>query len=171
VAPSGSQAQPPKPAEVQVKISALPTDAKIYIDEVQFPNPMDAWRPRSLDPVRIRVQKRGYRSIEQVAIFDQDRTLSFELMKGKGVTRLPATTGAGQAGKQTGQSTSGATSAPSSQAELKGNATPAPRPDRKPTRSVSPTGDRSTRPRERTPTAPGGDDIYRGPSGEIRDRF
>ena len=80
----------PKPTEVTLKVSATPSDAQIFIGEVEFPNPMDAFRPRSLDPVRITVKKDGYKTIEQLAIFDQDRNLTFELERGRGIKRLKA---------------------------------------------------------------------------------
>jgi len=79
-----------KPSEVTLKISATPSDAQIFIGDVEFPNPMDAFRPRSLDPVRITVKKDGYKTIEQLAIFDQDRDLTFELERGRGIKRLKA---------------------------------------------------------------------------------
>jgi serine/threonine-protein kinase len=84
------------PREVQVKISVTPSDARIFIGDQEFPNPMDAFRPRSLDPIRIRVEAKGHETVEQLAIFDQSRQLSFSLAQGRGVRRLDAT-GAPQA--------------------------------------------------------------------------
>jgi len=78
------------PREVQVKISATPSESRIFIGEQEFPNPMDAFRPRSLDPIKIRVEARGHETVEQLAIFDQNRQLSFSLAPGRGVRKLDA---------------------------------------------------------------------------------
>jgi len=78
----------PAAAEVQVKVSATPSEARIFIGDLEFPNPMDAFRPRSLDPVKIRVEAKGYQTVEQLAIFDQNRQLSVSLAQGRGVRRL-----------------------------------------------------------------------------------
>lgn len=83
---------PAKPTEVQIRIAVTPANARIFIGDVEFPNPMDASRPRSLDPVRIRVEAKGHQTIEQLVIFDQTRALSFALSKGRGVKRLKAMT-------------------------------------------------------------------------------
>jgi eukaryotic-like serine/threonine-protein kinase len=147
VAPALPAALQPKPTEVQVKISAQPSDARIFIGDVEFPNPMDAWRPRSLDPVRLRVEAPGHRSVEQLAIFDQDRAITFELEKGKGVKRLE-TLGA-----------------------EKPNA-PAPRPVAEtPSAIVKPiAAPQAPAPAPDKPK-PDEDGVYRGPSGTLRDNF
>lgn len=136
----------PKPTEVQVKISALPSQARIYIGEVEFPNPMDAFRPRSLDPVRIRVELAGHRSVEQLAIFDQDRAVTFELEKGHGVKRL-STLGAPEP-----ETT--APPAPAAPAAVVSRPVAAPP---------------VAAPAEEKPKA--GDEVYRGPTGTLRDDF
>src|SRR5258708_5257878 len=41
----------PAPTEVRVHISVLPADATIPINDVEFPNPMDAPQPRQFTPV------------------------------------------------------------------------------------------------------------------------
>ncbi len=137
--------QQAKPTEVTLKISATPSDARIFIGDVEFPNPMDAFRPRSLDPVRISVKKDGYKTIEQLAIFDQDRTLSFELERGSGIKRLKAIGGPAP-------STPTPATAPVA-------ATPSP---------VAPTPD-PTPPPIAAPAPQEDDGVYRGPSKKIKD--
>jgi len=83
-------AESPRPNEVRLQIDAEPSDARIFIAGAEFPNPTDASRPRSLDPVRIRVESPGYQALEQLAIFDQDRNLKFKLQRGHGTRELSA---------------------------------------------------------------------------------
>ncbi len=78
-------------AEVRVRISVVPTDATITIDEVEFPNPMDAMQLRQLTPVRIGVSCDGYRGLERLAIFDSDQNFHFELARGRGVQHVGVT--------------------------------------------------------------------------------
>jgi len=79
------------PAEVRVRISVVPTDATITINDVEFPNPMDAMQPRQLTPVRIGVVRDGYTSLERLAIFDSDQNFHFELARGRGVQHVGVT--------------------------------------------------------------------------------
>ena len=81
------------PNEVRLRIDVQPADARIFIAGAEFPNPTDASRPRSLDPVRIRVEAPSYQAQEQLAIFDQDRSLHFALQKGHGTRELSALDG------------------------------------------------------------------------------
>ncbi|MEM9191409.1 MAG: protein kinase [Myxococcota bacterium] len=69
--------------EVRVQISALPADARIFIDGVEFPNPMDAPRPRSLDPVTLRIERVGYQTIEERAVFDSSQRFRYRLERGR----------------------------------------------------------------------------------------
>jgi len=142
----------PKPTEVTLKVSATPSDARIFIGEVEFPNPMDAFRPRSLDPVRITVKKDGYKTIEQLAIFDQDRTISFEMERGTGIKRMKAL--GGEAPTPSAPSGNVAAQAPSAEAA------PA-----APVAAPTPT------PAAPTPAAPppADDGVYRGASKRIKD--
>jgi hypothetical protein len=87
VAPSAAA---PRPNEVRLQIDAEPPNARIFIAGAEFPNPTDASRPRSLDPVRIRVEANGHQALEQLAIFDQDRKLHFKLQRGQGTRELSA---------------------------------------------------------------------------------
>jgi serine/threonine-protein kinase len=144
-APVMPAALQPKPTEVQVKITAQPKEARIYIGDVEFPNPMDAWRPRSLDPVRLRVELPGYRTVEQLAIFDQDRAITFELEKGHGVKRL--------------ETLGGAKPTPA--------ASPKPETPSAPQLTIKP----AEAPKPPAPAEKPKDDVYHGPSGAIRDNF
>jgi serine/threonine-protein kinase len=135
---------PAQPSEVQVKISATPSESRIFIGEVEFPNPMDAYRPRSLDPIRIRVEALGHETVEQLAIFDQDRQLSFSLARGRGVRRLEAV------------------GAPQPASPPKPAAAAAPPP---------PKPEPSAAPKPEPAAAPSTDGVYHGPTGKIRDDF
>ncbi len=73
------------PAEVRIRIRADPSEARISINGVEFPNPMDAPQPRSLTPTRIVIEREGYRTIEQLAIFGEDQNFMFQLARGRGV--------------------------------------------------------------------------------------
>lgn len=136
-------AVPQKPKEVQVMIAAEPNGARIYIGDVEFPNPMDAFRPRSLDPVRIRVEADGHKAVEQLAIFDQNRSIAFTLEKGKGVKRLAPLQGPSRPARP---------------------ATPAP----KPAQPAVTTKPAAAIPK---PTPVVKDEVYRGPTGTIREDF
>ena len=70
---------PAKIPEVRVQIQVTPADAFIYVNGARFPNPMDAPRPRSLEPARIVIERPGYKPREEVAIFDRDQVLTFAL--------------------------------------------------------------------------------------------
>lgn len=67
------------PREVRIRLRARPELAAIIINGQEFPNPLDAHRPRSLEPVTIEVRHPGYLTQKRVALFDQDRTFTFEL--------------------------------------------------------------------------------------------
>jgi serine/threonine-protein kinase len=143
IQPQAVPAPAPQPiaTEVQVKISVTPSDAHIFIEGTEFPNPMDAYRPRSLAPQRIRVEARGHETVEQLVIFDQNRQLSFSLAAGRGVRRID---------------TNGDPNAASPKPAPPGPAAPGPKP-----------AAAQTAPTE--PAKPDG--IYRGPSGAIHDSF
>ncbi len=81
----------PTPTEVRVRISVMPIDSRITIEDVEFPNPMDAMQPRQLTPVHIRVERDGYRTLERLAIFDSDQNFHFELSRGRGVQHIGVT--------------------------------------------------------------------------------
>jgi hypothetical protein len=101
VAPPPAPAPAPAiPAEVRVRIRATPADATIHIGELEFPNPMDAPRPRSLDPVTVRIEAEGHDPIERLLIFDRDVSFDYELARsarGGGGGRPRGGTGGGAA--------------------------------------------------------------------------
>ena len=44
------------------------------------PNPLDSPRPRSLEPVRVRMELEGYDTIERMIVFDSDARLEITLV-------------------------------------------------------------------------------------------
>ncbi len=60
-------------AEVRLQILVNPAEAKIFLDDVEFPNPLDSQRPRSLDPVRLRIECEGFETHEGRLVLDRDR--------------------------------------------------------------------------------------------------
>jgi hypothetical protein len=135
--------------EVRVRIGATPADARIFLDGVEFPNPMDAFRPRSLEPLRIRVQARGHQTLEQLAIFDQDREIAFSLEPGSGKRQLKDERPSAQQAKQRADGKAPAT--------VEARVTP-----KKPADAIE----------EKTvPPTPPDDDLYRGPTGNLRKEF
>ncbi|MEZ4339323.1 MAG: serine/threonine-protein kinase [Sandaracinaceae bacterium] len=90
-APPTAPAAPPAPtvAEVRVRIRASPATATIVLDGVELPNPTDAARPRSLDPVRLVVSADGYRTLDRMVVLDQDRSYDFELAEASGPSPPP----------------------------------------------------------------------------------
>ena len=127
---------------MHLQIVAEPADARIFIAGAEFPNPTDASRPRSLDPLRIRVEAPGHQAQEQLAIFDQDRSLRFKLQRGHGTRELSALEERSGKGPRAEPAAAGPSAAPTS---------PAAEPERV----------------EQKPP----DGIYQGPTGKIRDEF
>jgi len=77
----------PAPTEVAIQITTSPGDARVELGDVEFPNPLSAHRPRSLDPITIRISAEGYETVERLAIFDHDQSFMFQLAPGRGVRR------------------------------------------------------------------------------------
>jgi serine/threonine protein kinase len=98
----------PLPTEVAVQITTSPADARIEIEGVEFPNPMSAHRPRSLDPVTIRISAEGYETVERLAIFDHEQSFMFQLSRGRGVRREGTDGRVHAAGTAAGTGTGGA---------------------------------------------------------------
>lgn len=71
----------PNVTEVRVRIAVTPSSAKIYIDDTELPNPMDARQPRSLEPARLRAVAEGYQTLEQPIVLDEDVTLVLALAR------------------------------------------------------------------------------------------
>ncbi len=86
----GNTQKQQKPHEgVRIRMSATPADARIFIDDVEFPNPMNTLRARNEKPQRIRIERPEYRTIERTVLFDSDQTFVFELQRDG---KKPATT-------------------------------------------------------------------------------
>lgn len=66
---------PPDDAEVRLRVVVAPEDARLFLDGVEFPNPLDSMRPRSLQPVRLRIERDGYQPLEELIVLDRDREL------------------------------------------------------------------------------------------------
>jgi serine/threonine-protein kinase len=75
-------------SEVRFRILAAPRDAKIFLDDVEFPNPLDVRRARREVPVRLRIEREGYATIEQLVVLDRD----VELVHSLEVAPTPRTT-------------------------------------------------------------------------------
>ena len=65
----------PEPTEVRLRVVVAPADAKIFLDGTEFPSPLDSRRPRSLDPVQLRIERDGYQTIEELIVLDEDKEL------------------------------------------------------------------------------------------------
>jgi hypothetical protein len=82
------------PTEVRVRVLVAPGDAQIWLDGVEFPSPLDARRPRSLDPVRLRIERDGYQTIDELIVLDRDLELVRALEAGRSSSmRRPPETG------------------------------------------------------------------------------
>ena len=80
--PPVAEATPPpaeSPAEVRVRVTVLPAGARIFLDDREFPNPLDSPRPRSLEPVRVRMELDGYETQERMIVFDSDARIEITL--------------------------------------------------------------------------------------------
>ena len=100
--PAGTHVEPPAtpvPAtEVRIRIRVEPSEARILIGGVEYPNPLDAPQLRTLTPTQIRIECDGYRAIEQLVVFSEDQSLMFQMSRGRGTEQrgpgggTPATT-------------------------------------------------------------------------------
>jgi hypothetical protein len=96
---------PAPPTEVRIRIRVEPSDARILIGGIEFPNPMDAPQPRSLTPTRITIERDGYTTIEQLAIFGEDQSFMFQMARGRGVEQRGLSSGGGGGGGGSGTAT------------------------------------------------------------------
>jgi hypothetical protein len=89
--------QPPEaaPAEVRVRLSVQPAEARIFLDDQEFPNPLDSPRPRSLEPVRVRMEADGFETLERMIVFDSDARMEMTLQPS---TRPRSSSGGGGGG-------------------------------------------------------------------------
>jgi hypothetical protein len=83
---------------VRIRIRVEPSEARILIGGVEYPNPLDAPQLRTLTPTQIRIECEGYRAIEQLVVFSEDQSLMFQMSRGRGTEQrgpgggTPATT-------------------------------------------------------------------------------
>ena len=62
-------------SEVRLRVIVAPANARIFLDEQEFPSPLNARRPRSLEPVQLRIELDGYQTVEELLILDEDKEL------------------------------------------------------------------------------------------------
>jgi serine/threonine protein kinase len=87
-APPTSAALPPvasaeaaRPARVRVSIRAVPSSAKLFLDDAALAhNPYEATAPSDAAPHRVRAQARGYVTSDAIITLDHDATLVLELV-------------------------------------------------------------------------------------------
>ena len=85
--------QPAPAQEVRIRIRVDPADARILIGGVEYPNPLDAPQVRSLTPTQVRIEREGFRAIEQLVVFSEDQSLMFQMSRGRGTEqRSPVAT-------------------------------------------------------------------------------
>ena len=58
--------------EIRLRIVAAPAAARVFIDDVEFPNPLDLSRARADVPVRVRIASDGYQTHEELVVLDRD---------------------------------------------------------------------------------------------------
>ncbi|MCB9623912.1 MAG: serine/threonine protein kinase [Sandaracinus sp.] len=58
--------------EVRLRILVSPSDAKLFLDDVEFPNPLDVRRARRENPLRVRIEREGYATVEELVVLDRD---------------------------------------------------------------------------------------------------
>jgi len=59
------------PTEVAVSILVTPPAARIFVDDVEYPNPLRASLTRTLTPVRLRIEGEGYEPHEELVVLDR----------------------------------------------------------------------------------------------------
>jgi len=76
-------------ADVTLSISTTPPDAKLYIDG-QLVAERTLKRAPSHDSIRVRIEKTGFRIVEQTVVPTRSHRLHYALSRGRGVVRKPA---------------------------------------------------------------------------------
>ncbi len=61
--------------DVRLRVVVAPEGASIFLDDVEYPSPLDARLPRSQQPRRLRISLDGYESHEEPIMLDQDREI------------------------------------------------------------------------------------------------
>ncbi len=156
---AGAPASPEEtPREVRLVVRATPADARISLDGVEYPNPVDAWQPRSLAPRLLRVDREGFRGVERRVILDADKQLDIELAE---LSSAPVVVVPPPAERPSGGGSRPASSAGTSRvaavAESPRDGARAPEPPAAPPATPS--------------TPPADDGIYRGREGAFRGNF
>ena len=67
--------------EVEVVISASPSAAIIFINGKRYPNPLAVSMPKTSEPVEVQIALDGYKTRNEVAVFDRNHKQHFELVK------------------------------------------------------------------------------------------
>jgi hypothetical protein len=158
VTDAGAPASPDEtPREVRLVVRATPADARISLDGVEYPNPVDAWQPRSLAPRLLRVDREGFRGVERRVILDADKQLDIELAELPSAPAVEPPPPERPAGTGSRPASGAGTSRGAAVAEAPGGGARAPEPP-----VASPP----------TPSTPPADDgIYRGREGAFRGNF
>lgn len=60
---------------IRLRIVVAPAEARLFIDDVEYPSPLDARLARSQAPSRLRIELSGYESVDEVILLDQDREI------------------------------------------------------------------------------------------------
>lgn len=86
----GREAQQPRPVapnvavnaeEINVQVQVTPQEAKIYIGGLEYPSPFMGKRKKDGTPIVLKIEHPGYETIEQLVVFDQDRSFNFQMSK------------------------------------------------------------------------------------------
>ena len=72
---SGSTTEAAAEDDVRLRIVVAPAGASVFLDDVEYPSPLDARLPRRQAPSRLRIELSGYESVEEVILLDQDREI------------------------------------------------------------------------------------------------
>ncbi|MFT5358535.1 MAG: serine/threonine protein kinase [Polyangiales bacterium] len=75
---------------VRLRIVVAPAEASIFIDDVEYPSPLDARLARTQAPSRIRIELSGYESVNEVILLDQDREILRVLERASRSPRMTA---------------------------------------------------------------------------------
>ena len=60
---------------VRLRVVVAPSEASIFIDDVEYPSPLDAQLTRTQAPSRLRIELAGYESVDELILLDQDREI------------------------------------------------------------------------------------------------
>ncbi|MBI5535380.1 MAG: serine/threonine protein kinase [Deltaproteobacteria bacterium] len=87
--PAPDAAQEPEKTEVEVRISAAPAKARLFLDDKQLPgNPHTSRYPKDGRPHVVRAELAGYGTATYQLTFERDTSVELTLQKGKGGSTL-----------------------------------------------------------------------------------